>query len=477
MYKDGILKISDWYKGMTKHPIFGFGLIQNAEVFENKGIISLRKGLQDASRLSDALPIAEIVDQYGNVYHATSVTGTGLFYKNNEQISTGTLGTIYDIKIYKNYVWIRYETGGTSRLGAYGPLNSSPQFFGSISTGFTTGVWGQLVVGQDDYLYSTNGNYIARIHVDTSGTIGVAPTIAGANTSLTALDLKDGEVATTLCEYGTKLMIGTQSGKVYPWNRQSGTLGNPGLADLPVDFNENGIWQLYSHANKLYVTAGRNGNIYLSDGTNFRKVAQIPFNEMFDNGSGMQRTSPFVSYYPNAITVPEKGTLLIGNVSTNTVAECGVWEILDTGEVCLAYTLSTGKTSSNSIGIGFLRVNKSDNALSVGWYNGSQNGIDRDTTNSTTYYIESPLFRVGTYNNKKTFEHIEFTLTNLMITGKTLTLSYRKNTTDDYTTIGTWTYNSLGSVSSFEDIAGIPDCEFIQLKIEGNVELIDVTLR
>lgn len=456
---------------MTKHPIMGFGLLQNTEIFENKGLVTGKRGLAVSSAIANALPIAEVIDPYGNVYHATSITASGAVYKNRTGAMITGLDTIYDIKIYKNYLWVRYQTtaGAVSSLGAYGPLNSaSAQWFAGISTAFTPNAWGQLVVGQDDYLYSTNNNYIARIHVDTSGTVGVAPTIAGANTSLTALDLKDGEVATTLCEYGTKLMIGTVSGKIFPWNRQAGTLGNPGLADLPVDFNENGIWQLYSHANKLYVTAGRNGNIYLSDGTNYRKIAQIPF-------TGAR---PFVSYYPNAITISEKGTLLIGNVSTNTVAEVGVWELLDTGEVCLAYTLSTGKTSANNIGVGFLRTNKSDGTLSVGWYNGATDGVDEDTNSYATYYIESPLIRVGSYNKKKSFEHIEFTLANLMASGDTLTMSYRRNTTDSYTTIGTWSFATLGAVSSFEDIAGISDLEFVQIKIEGyGIELIDITLR
>lgn len=469
MYKDGILTISDWYKGMTKHPIMGFGLLQNVEVFENKGLALSKKALADTNRLTAALPIAEVVDQYGNRYHATSVTATGVFYKNNNIVTTGTLGLIYDIKIYKDYVWIRYETGGTSQLGAYGPLSSgAAQFFGGISTGFTTGVWGQLVVGQDDYLYSTNGNYIARIHVNSSGTPGVAPTIAGASTSLSALDLKDGEIATTLCEYGTKLMIGTTSGKVYPWNRQAGTLGNPGLADLPVDLNENGIYQLYSFANKLYITAGRNGNVYISDGSNFRKLAQIPFNNY----------NPYVSYYPNAVTISPNGTLLIGNVSTNGVTEAAVWELLDSGEVCIAYTPSCGKTSASNLGIGFIRVNKSDSTLSVGWYLGATDGIDEDTINYGVFYIESPLIRVGSYNKKKTFQHLQFTLANLMVVSDYITVSYRKNTTDSYTPIGTWSYASLGAVSSFEGDGAVPDCEFIQLQIIGyGLELIDITLR
>lgn len=473
MYKDGQLTISKWYQGMTKHPIMGFGLIQNAEVFENKGLVTSKKGLVVSSKTVNAVPIAYVTDIYGNTYHATSITTSGTLYKNTSTILASSLGSIYDIKIYKDYLWVRYASSTTSYLGAYGPLSSgSAQWFPTISSSFTSGYWGQLVVGQDDYLYSTNGNYIARIHVDSSGTVGVAPTITGSNTSLTALDLPDGQYATCLTEYGTKLAIGTATtnggGRVYTWNRQAGTLGNPGLADLPVVFNESGVSQLFSYANKLYVTAGRNGNVYISDGTNFRKLAQIPFNN----------SQPFVSYYPNAIAISSKGNLLVGNVSTNGVTESGVWEITDNGEVVQAYTLSTGKTSSSNIGVGFISLNTSDNAVNVGWFKGATQGIDVDTDTYATFYVESPLVRVGAFNSKKTFQYIQFTLANLLTTSQTISISYRKNTTDTYTTIGTWSFTTLGAVQSFEDVAGINDCEFLQIKIEAyGVNLIDVILR
>ncbi len=458
---------------MTKHPIMGFGLIQNAEVFENKGLVTSKKGLVVSSKTVNAVPIAYVTDIYGNTYHATSITTSGTLYKNTSTILASSLGSIYDIKIYKDYLWVRYASSTTSYLGAYGPLSSgSAQWFPTISSSFTSGYWGQLVVGQDDYLYSTNGNYIARIHVDSSGTVGVAPTITGSNTSLTALDLPDGQYATCLTEYGTKLAIGTATtnggGRVYTWNRQAGTLGNPGLADLPVVFNESGVSQLFSYANKLYVTAGRNGNVYISDGTNFRKLAQIPFNN----------SQPFVSYYPNAIAISSKGNLLVGNVSTNGVTESGVWEITDNGEVVQAYTLSTGKTSSSNIGVGFISLNTSDNAVNVGWFKGATQGIDVDTDTYATFYVESPLVRVGAFNSKKTFQYIQFTLANLLTTSQTISISYRKNTTDTYTTIGTWSFTTLGAVQSFEDVAGINDCEFLQIKIEAyGVNLIDVILR
>lgn len=469
MYKDGTLTISKWYEGMVKHPIMGFGRLQNTEIFYQKGIITPKKGLATSSRTATSVPIARVIDTYGNEYWASR---TIVYKNNNSNIITG-LTNIYDIKVYKNYLWVRY---GTS-LGAYGPLDSgSAQWFPAISASFQSDAWGQMVVGQDDYLYSTNGNYVARIHVDTSGTVGVAPTIAGANTSLTALDLPDGHITTTIVEYGTKLAIGTYTpnggGRIYTWNRQAGTLGNPGLADLPIIFNENGVYQLYSHANKLYVTAGKEGNVYISDGTNYRKLATIPFTDLYGR--------VFVSYYPNAISLSPRGNLLVGAVASNTISEGGaVWEITDNGEVCIAYTLAQGLTSNNTIGIGFISKNTSDNGVTVGWLNGSSFGIDEDTGNSANMTIYSPLSRVGRYNNKKTFEHIEFNLAEEFGSGESITISYRRNKDDAWTSVGTWSYTTLGAIASFEDIAGINDCEYIQLKIEtvGDIELIDITLR
>lgn len=469
MNKDGSLIISKWYEGMVKHPVLGFGRIQNGEIFYQKGIITPKKGLATSSRVSTSLPIARVIDTYGNEYWAS---GTIVYKNNNSQIITG-LTNIYDIKVYKNYLWVRY---GAS-LGAYGPLSSgSATWFPAISSSFQSDAWGQLCVGQDDYLYSTNGNYVARIHVDSSGTVGVAPTITGSNTSLTALDLPDGHISTCIVEYGTKLMIGTYTpnggGKVFPWNRLSGTLGNPGIADLPIVFNENGVYQLYSHANKLYVTAGKDGNVYISDGTNYRKLATIPFTDLYG--------SVFTTYYPNAIEISPKGTLLIGNSSSNTITEGGaIWEITDTGEVCIAYTLAQGLTSNNTIGVGFISINKSDNHISVGWANGSSYGIDEDTSNSANMTIYSPLYRVGKYNSKKTFEHIEFSFAEELASGESITVSFRRNKDDDWTSVGTWSYATLGALASFEDTAGINDCEFVQLKIEtvGDIELIDITLR
>ena len=42
MDKNGEVHFKDWFKGMARHPIYGFGLLKNVEVFENKGIAKLK---------------------------------------------------------------------------------------------------------------------------------------------------------------------------------------------------------------------------------------------------------------------------------------------------------------------------------------------------------------------------------------------------------------------------------------------------
>jgi len=73
---------------------------------------------------------------------------------------------------------------------------------------------------------------------------------------------------------------------------------------------------------------------------------------------------------------------------------------------------------------------------------------------------------VGDYNRKHTFQFIQFDLADPFVTGQNIRVSYRKNASDSYTTIGTWGYSTHGAVISFQDSAAIADAEYIQLKIE-----------
>jgi hypothetical protein len=487
MNKDGSVTFSEWNKGMTKHPIYGFGLLQNVEVFENPGIVKMSPKAAVTSLTAGLLPIAYVKDKYGNTYHMTGETGLGVVYKNNTVLQSGLSGA-HDMIIYKDYLWVKYGTV----VSAYGPLNNAPQWFGNIATGFDSNYWGKMIVGQDDILYICNGNDIASITVTASGTPGVTPTIT---TNLSALDLPEGQFASSIAEYGRWLMIGTIGGasysefpnfntaRIYPWDRVSASV------NLPIIFNENGIQAMIQHANRLFVVAGTQGNVYETDSTSYRKITTLPYVE---NGI----TSP-LKVFPNAIAISSKGTLLIGTSVGANYGIGGVFEVdINNSKApsCLKYIMSTGtKTSTGGyVRIGFIYPSSYEN-LVFGWEDAGTFGID-----STSFYvpdtylsvIETPLVAVGDFNNKKTFQHIEWTLSDplqsapITASGQSIRISYRVNNKDDYTQIGEWNYSTCGEVVSFRDSASITNAEYLQLKIElkqpidtlygNNINLISV---
>lgn len=487
MDKEGKVIFSNFQKGQVKHPIYGFGILKNVEVFENKGIAKIKNRTTPETNISPTqLPIAEVYDEYGNTYTMTGETGAGAVYKNGVALASG-LSNCWDLKIYKNYLWARYSTV----MSCYGPLSSGgAQWFANVDSGFVNSYRGALLVGQDNFLYSGNGNNVAKIEVTASGTPGTMPTLSS---NKTALDLKDGEYVSCMEEYGTKIVIGVHGGvsyydrvnhpiaKLYPWNRQLGTLGNPGLADLPVSFTENGINAIKEHANKLYISAGVQGNIYVTDSTNYTQICTIPYTE-----SGITSQS---SVFPNAFNVSAKGNLLVGlSADNNSLSRPGIYEIdINTTGYPISYW-TTSTTTGNTGKIGFVN-STSYQTTKVGYAFGSTFGVDSTDFRMYPSYgavIETQLVKVGRSNSKKTFQHIEWSLAEPLVSGQNIRISYRLDNKSAYTPIGTWGYSTQGSVLSFEDTAAIVDAQYVQLKIEldqslstiygSNINLVDVML-
>lgn len=490
MDKNGVVIFNKWAEGQKTHPIYGNGLLQNVEINENPGIVKIAPGIQQKSITVAQLPLAYEKDIYGNEFIATGETGAGTVYRNGTSIQSG-LSNLWDIKIYKDYLWVRHSTV----MSCYGPLSGAAQWFGNVATGFTGSFRGMLLIGQDDYIYTGNGNYVAKIEVTASGTFGVAPTLS---TNLVALDLKDGQYVTCLAEYNTSIAIGTGTGgsyssipqnynaKVYFWNRQLGTLGNPGLADLPINFNENGVHQMISHANRLFVVAGTQGNIYETDSTSYTKLGQIPF---FENNKFSQ-----CEYFPNAIAISSKGTLLVGVSTLDQYSKAGVYEIDISNPkrpINLKQTISTGSvtTTGGRISIGFIAEN-GNTIRNVGWRDVSAFGVDEYDSgrlrNGYMAVIETDMIKVGSFLKKRTFEHLEFSLVEPLVAGQSVRISYRKNNKEDFTLIGTYLFSTVGAILSFETSCSITDAQYVQLKIEldqslstlygSNVNLLSASL-
>src|ERR1035437_1534432 len=83
--------MNDFQAGQQKHPLYGLGLLQNVECFENPGIAKIKNRLISAGFTPSGLPIAEVCDNYGNTYTLAQGSGsTGTIYINGT-VLTNTL--------------------------------------------------------------------------------------------------------------------------------------------------------------------------------------------------------------------------------------------------------------------------------------------------------------------------------------------------------------------------------------------------
>lgn len=461
MDKNGIITIGEWQKGAATSPYYGFGAIKNCEVFEMPGVLKIANSILPKYVGDYGIPVQTLKSSAGDTFELYRVEGGNSYLRKNGVSLTNVDGQAWDMVEYRGYLIISSTTG----LHAYGTTTATA-YFPNFKTGLTSLYYIKMIVGQDDKIYLTNGNAVATISDFIAGTFSVAP---DCNLNATALDLKDGQYAVTLEELGTKIMVGTQGGSawsargaqrvanIYPWNRQAGTLGNPGLADLPIKLNECGIHAMKSVNNILYVVAGTRGNVYKTDGTSSIKIGRIPWTQ--DKGY-----SSSISYYPNAIQINANNNLLVG-VSTysGAVQGTGVYEINIDGknEIVL-------KHSKPQSDIGVIGTNELD-TIFIGWRTGSTFGMDYTIGNPYTDFsaeVESQVYIVGTALGKKTFQHIDFTLGKPLSDQQSIKLYYRKDTETAYTLIGTYSFSTLGAKLAHEDKASIADAQLVQFKIQ-----------
>jgi hypothetical protein len=495
MYKDGVLTISEWTKGMGDSSYTGFSTISNCEVFETPSVLKIANRTTPYFSTSfTGLPIAYVEDSYGNNY---TLTDAGVLYKNGVSLQTG-LNNPWDLAIYNNYLIVTNSTV----VQAYGPLNSSPIWFGNWKTGLNGVYYAKMLVTNptsssvSSDLYIANGDKMAKVSDFTAGAVGVAPT-ATFSTNVMLLPLE--EAITTMIRIGTYVLIGTQSGNGSWANAGNGSIANIYLWDksdtkitsLVGELNESHIQAMVSNGNRAYIMAGTRGNLYLSDTTSFTKIKRLPWNQNRLFGATMK-------VYPNAIALNVNNNILIGT-STLTDAygadpspvQHGVYEVSiskDYPTVFKQQISSGNKGQTQNLKIGFVYVTGSGTTI-LGWQDGSTYGLDttdfRLYTNSVAS-TETQLFLIGTRLNRKTFQNLEFLLGKPLITGQEITISYRKNLTDDFTQIGNFTYTSLGGVISHNTKALLDDIEVLQLKIEltqpintqfgNNIELLRLTI-
>ena len=493
MYQKGVLTINEWQTGVADSATLGFGAINNCEILENPGVLKIAPAsilkTPNAGISLTGLPIAFTEDMSGNNYLLTDNgvlwrEANGLLYV----LQSGLTGA-NDIIFYRDYIWVSYGSG-SGVVGLYGPTSGASTFFPNWATGLTTR-YKKFIVCQNDVLYLSNGTNIVSFTGFSPAVPFVTPTpispvVTGwslpgvyANTSGTTTS---SQFISIILEYGRNILIGTTTGNIYQWDR-----ADTQLVDVPFKMSYGGIKQLITKENRLYITVGDKGNIYMGDGTNFQKFQKIkwrqrrPFNSTAD-------------FKPNAIAISPTGSLLVGSStlsdSTPSTSLHGVHEVslVPNYATCFKHTISTGNTGANNVlHIGFVYTSTTG-VVYIGWSDGSTYGLDAvysTGANYTTATVETPLYQIATRLDQLTFTKLEFKLATPMVTGQSLSIQFRKNLTDSWDTARTFSYSTLGAVNIHQASASLTNIDQLQVKITltspvgvglTNLELLAITL-
>lgn len=483
MDKNGNITISNPQKGIANSSILGNEAIIGCEIFEEPGIIKIASALEaDASNTNNTgtvtltgVPIADVTNynSLGTIQRTVLTSSGQLMSITNADFTQATnLSQGWDACVWNTeFTVVSYSSGGSGYIGVirHDPSTNTASWYPAKIGSLDGTHYIKLLKAQDGQMYFTNGRYIGSI-IAISHSLGSVTVTSSSN----VLDLPEGIFAVTMAELGNNLLIGTQQGisyterqnynfaNIYPWDRTSSSFR------LPVQINENGINAMISHRNQVYFSAGDDGRIYVTDGSNYQLVKRLPFTTL---GS---RYNPTSWVYPNAMCVNQKGNLMIGlsaDYNANAPTTTGIWEIALTQgyPTHLPFFSRDGNLGdSANIRIGSVRV-LNDDDLSFGIQSGTT--YELSTTSTTALWTgykakwRTELFQVGTRKNRKSFSDIEFTLTKPLLANQSIKLAYRKNLKDAFTTIGTFDYATLGSVISHYSKALIADAEMVQFEI------------
>lgn len=479
----GDVIIKDWEKGIADSPHLGFADIRNADIFTIPGIIRANSATSKASSTTVTDSVRWIVKNPTGNYYALGEAGK--LYKSTDGTSwahvsgnTTTSSSANGLAYWKDHIFV-------ARDAKLDVLKCADDTWYNDWQSLTSDTdWHPMIVGQDDILYIGNGRYVATVGDDFAA--GAPPT---ATFTAQALDLPTGYRIKCMTELGKWLMLGTIRGTssaadrgadIFPWDRSSGSF------ELPIKINDYGVHQMVTVGNLVYAVVGLRGSVYVTNNSSFKLLRKLP-ESLVTNGT--LSAGIFLNFFPGAI-MHHRNRIYFGVSSGTTGASIadalGVWSLGEDGTLVFEHKISTGTMDADTnLHIGALLPTGSDTYL-IGWIDSTDEGIDIVTTNrfsSYDAYVISPLIPVGTALNKRTFQQIEFSLAKPLAADQAVRLSYRKDLTNSFTSIGDFTFATVGAVLSHNAPANIPDAEYIQIRIEldgtgiATPELKEIRLR
>jgi len=463
------LVINNFQKGIAPSPYFGFGDMRNLDIYSYPGIIRLNNLMTKQSSTTVTDLILWLVRNPLSTSEVWALGDTAKVYKSTDGGSTWSLvtgnssGSGQGLAIWRDYLFV----ARSGHLETYGPLSSSPSWTTTWKTIDSDSAWHPMIIGQDDILYGGAGRYIFSLQ-EVAGQTFAPGTSSTYTWNSQALDLPKNYRVKCLAELGEKLMIGTWQGSniydykiadIFPWDRTSDSF------ELPIRMSENGINGMITVNNLLYILAGIEGKVFVSNSTSTTEIAKIP------SSIGNIDSGKRWDFYPGAI-MNHQGRIFFGVGSSNGVAGSGVWSLhpnLKGNTLIHENTISTGNDgSSNALQIGALLSANRESYL-AGWVDASTYGIDSlDYTKryiSYAGYFESPVYQVGTSFHPKKFQKLMLELNRPLVTNQGVKISFRTSLADSYTLIDSFDFATYGAIKTFEKTYSIL-ADKIQIKVQ-----------
>lgn len=303
------------------------------------------------------------------------------------------------------------------------------------------------------------------------------PTNAAGRTLMTftpqRLNLPNIEDAQCMAELGNYILIGTKSNTLYQWNQ---------ISALPQDFillPENNVTNIITVNNMGYAFAGSKGNIYVTNGSTSSPALTVPDYVAGIAGDPQSYVEPYFTW-GGAMYLRGRVYFSILDQTSTKAGNCGgVWSFIPTQNYSsmqdVGISLRQENISSYNTYSGYCPILIPSQVQSAkspqywsGWVsdiNTPTYGIDfTDTIPADNGIIETDLIPTGTLLGKKTFSQIEYKLASPLVAGESVSISYRQNATDAWTSCGTAKTESATDISGYFT-ANFQNGQWLQLQI------------
>lgn len=430
----------------------GFENIRCLNVSDEPGIAKVQGKLALSSGTTiPSLPIAGV--KFDNKYYV--VDENQELFKND----SGWTQVTTDFADGKVSIWRGYL------LGAEGTNLYSLSDTGTKTTvdaSLPSNTHNMCLVGDDDKVYIIGGNNISVLEEvldeDFDPTDGSTYTVTD-----NVLNLPVGVDANCCTAWNGNIVIGADDGYIYVWN---GTDDN--FTDK-VRTPEESVNQIITTNRKVYLQAGKFGNLYFYDGTRAQLIKRGPESILNYGNAGK-------TFEPESIA--EIDNKLLYGVRCSSGGTSGIYSYdLTTGYYTCEAEVSGGNTEDMIIGV---ILPTSEKTYYVGWENGDTTTYGLDLKGSSMYdgdeaYLTSQYYFLPTGYDKQTFQNSEINFAKPLTSGDSAKVYYRETLSDAWTLHET--IDTVGTLR--QNLKSLPAERAIQIKcvLNDDAELINIILK